>query len=71
MNFGHDVLGEDPRTVEARERWRRNVKNYWEKHPDEKARFMKELGDICRDMRKAFENLHKKRQTSSEEEPCE
>ncbi len=68
MNFGHDVLGEDPRTVEARERFRRNVKNYWEKHPDEKARFMKELGDICREMGKVLANRN---QTSSEEEPCE
>lgn len=68
MNFGHDVLGEDPRTVEARERFRRNVKNYWEKHPDEKARFMKELGDIFREVGKVLANRN---QTSSEEEPCE
>lgn len=69
MNFGHDVLGEDPRTVEARERFRRNVKNYWAKHPDEKARFMKELGDICREM--VGKVLANRNQTSSEEEPCE
>ena len=70
MNFGHDVLGEDPRTVEARERFHRNLKNYWDKYPDEKARFMKDLGDLYRDMRKAFENRNK-HQTSSGEEPCE